>query len=370
MISDKTYDGLMGSKSGKKSVIENYVDKNKTVYDLLVDFEKELKSSMGLPFDERAKDIDKKFKKVPLSKMKETHYNNITQITKQTAFMMNDILRKNGLTREKIDALSLPEYQKMCKQFCGKKAKAPTREMLATFKRFAKDLSITDVDLMKYGARFSLINDFQYRNLTESEMWLKIAQGRQVPDKINQYINKSVKAFDKSVDEVNFANALRATLIVTTYGSLGLVEGLMNVTSSATKGLPRRHLNAKKDVQGVVHEFQHKVDRFKEQEPEVRVTTAARDSRLHEVRRSMEREQAIAIGVPQNAHDMVSTKFDSEKDFLQGLMMGRVDKNTVVDFNNLTIYNEPLRAFDDIDKKDNIVKSGSIGKNHYLGEIR
>ena len=386
MVSDKTYRELLKREQDaekSKSLIRNYIDDKKepkTTFELLVDFDKELKESMGIPTggsvkDKRGKEksvITTRPKDTPVVDMKKSPSYNITQITKQASFLLNDILRGNGLTREKIANLTLPEYQKMCKKLCGKGAEVPTQEMLDRFKKFTSELSITDVNMMKYAARSSLVPEFPFKNITESEVLMAVTKGRPVTEELKKYTEKNIKSYNQAISDVGMATALKVMIGITSYGLLPLMELAQNLTNRASNDLPARKLNVKKDVSKVTTGFNAKVDEYKGVKPEVKpaIKTEAKPEIKKETTEPQrvvpQIEKDVSIGKPHEMppletrapkksemKDLVPIKFNSAKDFMQDIVTNGLNKDAIIDFDNMTIFRQPLKAFDDIDKDAN-----------------
>ena len=381
MVSDKTYRELLKREQDaekNKSLIRNYIDDKKepkTTFELLVDFDKELKESMGIPTggsvkDKRGKEksvITTRSKDTPVVDMKKSPSYNITQITKQASFLLNDILRGNGLTREKIANLTLPEYQKMCKKLCGKGAEVPTQEMLDRFKKFTSELTITDVNMMKYAARSSLVPEFPFKNITESEVLMAVTKGRPVTEELKKYTEKNIKSYNQAISDVGMATALKVMIGITSYGLLPLMELAQNLTNRASNDLPSRKLNVKKDVAPVTATFNQKVNEFKgikqetkvERKPEVKKEAKAPQRVAPQI------EKDVSIGVAHEmppietrakkseTKDLVPIKFNSTKEFMQDIMTNGLNKDAIIDFDNLTVFRKPLEAFDEIDKDTN-----------------
>ena len=381
MVSDKTYRELLKREQDaekSKSLIRNYIDdkkETKTTFELLVDFDKELKESMGIPTGGSVKDkhgkeksvITTRSKDTPVVDMKKSPSYNITQITKQASFLLNDILRGNGLTREKIANLTLPEYQKMCKKLCGKGAEVPTQEMLDRFKKFTSELTITDVNMMKYAARSSLVPEFPFKNITESEVLMAVTKGRPVTEELKKYTEKNIKSYNQAVSDVGMATALKVMIGITSYGLLPLMELAQNLTNRASNDLPSRKLNVKKDVAPVTATFNQKVNEFKgikqetkaERKPEVKKEVKAPQRVIPQI------EKDVSIGVAHEmppiekrakkseTKDLVPIKFNSTKEFMQDIMTNGLNKDAIIDFDNLTVFRKPLKAFDEIDKDTN-----------------
>jgi hypothetical protein len=158
------------------------------------------------------------------------------------------------------------------------------------------------------------------------------------------------------------ANALRVTLFVASYGAFGAIEALQNAMKrEAIRDLPKRELNIRKDVKKSTAIFNKKVETFKrsdatrvdaQQESHKKVEERVQ---AREMQRTVEKALNINIDTPKNEHetyDLVPTKFSSAKDLMRALMIEGIDKGTTVDFEKLTIYKQPLKEFENVDKTD------------------
>lgn len=361
MISDKVYYKVVnGAPNANKSVIRNYIDEKdqKSNFELLVDFDKEVKDMMGLPTGGNIKEAKRREQNplatksaVPVD-IKKQPYQNAMSIVMAASYQLNGLLRNNALTIHRINNLTLSEFQRMCVKEFGKGIELPTQDMLNKFKSNAKDLSITSTTMMKYAARASAVPLVQFGTMTEMEMWLKIADGRPVPEQLGSYINNSFKNFNKSVSDVPFANALRLALFVASYGVIAAGEFIRN----RNVDLPNRKLNIKKDISPMVGSFNNKLKELivegKEEKRESVYTKPARQKEVvRDIQKERERTAERLAQIPERKKaDMVEISFSSSKDLLQELMVSGINKDAVIDYDNLKIYRKPLEEFENIDK--------------------
>ena len=90
------------------------------------------------------------------------------------------------------------------------------------------------------------------------EMWHKISNGRIVPEKLGDYINRGFKNFNGSISDIPFANALRTALFIASYGTIAAIE----VVRNRNVDLPKRNFRIKHDVAPIVKRFNDKSKEF------------------------------------------------------------------------------------------------------------
>lgn len=365
MISDKLYNSVFKSASQraedlhkeveeivgpetKSSLINRYVMQKEAA--LMQEFDKKLREEMGLPTYGKAKIYPMSGHQI----ITDTNLMNPIRSIYDASRIMTALIMKNALTKDKIDNLTLEEYQGMCKKIFRNNAEIPSQEALNNFKTFAKKLAITDPMFMAYLVKtppdmpFNIKNyEVIARDAVISEVCKDISDGREKSERLKNFAEQRAKSVTRGMDMSSFLVG-KITTAILTVGMSAISEVVHNITNRKKfKDLPKRDfLHPKEQVAELLNNFEQSMSEFmtsENLEEKMQKNGAKEENELSE--NIKEQDELI------NPRNFVETRFASIEEMKLAIEQG-VPDGSFASYDTLTIYSPASDEFDNIDKEN------------------
>lgn len=386
MISDKLYNSVFKSASQraedlhkeveetvgpetKSSLINRYVMQKEAA--LMQEFDKKLREEMGLPTYGKAKIYPMSGHQI----VTDTNLMNPIRSIYDASRIMTALIMKNALTKDKIDNLTLEEYQGMCKKIFRNNAEIPSQEALNNFKTFAKKLAITDPMFMAYLVKtppdmpYNIKNyEVIARDAVISEVCKDISDGREKPERLKNFAEQRAKAVTRGMNMSGFL-AGKITTAILTVGMSAISEVVHNITNREKfKDLPKRDfLHPKEQVAELLNNFEQSMSEFmtseklEEKEFNEKESNNIDNDKTHEVEKQMQEngakeENELSENIKEqdeliNPRNFVETRFASIEEMKLAIEQG-VPDGSFASYDTLTIYSPASDEFDNIDKEN------------------
>lgn len=252
----------------KLSVLSRYAAQKEAVF--AQTFNKKIREEMGLPTYGSIRPLRLNGNQIATS----TKLMKPTRSIVDASTIMASLIMNNVLTKDKIDSLTLEDYREMCGKIFGSDAEIPSQEALNNFKKFAKELTITDPTCLAYLLKTPPVVPYTFKNFENIAMsgvivdtCKKISEGRDKPIELRNFATKHAKRFEAGMDMrgLFIGKSISAVL---TFGISVLWEAGYNLLSKNNfKDLPKRDLlHPAAQLSPLLNNFEQSMSEFSQQE--------------------------------------------------------------------------------------------------------
>lgn len=213
---------------------------NKNIFD---EFDNFLQKKLGVPISET---------KSPFFEQshKNLYRKSMEDIIEESAQSLLDIIIKNNITDNKLENMTLQEYQEICKSTLGKDCVTPTQEMFDAFKQLAKKTGLTNPDILRYVKKEIRYETFvgATREMISDICKLRVIEAIAETSKQAKMLGwrKREKELSKKINE--YASNANVAKLMSGYFTLGIVSIVQAIDRTKVESEMQEHIPESKHI--------------------------------------------------------------------------------------------------------------------------